>query len=356
MQIVTTDFGTLSTGERAHLYTLSNEQGMTVSVTDLGGAIVHICAPDRNGVIEDVVLGYDKVETYEAADGYLGALVGRVAGRIPRGRFVVDGRVYNLATNDGPNHLHGGLRGFSHAMWKGTTAADEHTATLTLTLHSPDGEDGYPGNVDTTVTYTLTADNALTIHYRATTDRACPIDLTNHVYFNLSGQPGQDVLAEELWIDADRYQVSDHELIPTGEIRSVQGTPFDFRVAKPIGQDIEQENTDLSNAGGYDHCMVFTDRDERMPCRVRAYDPTSGRALELYTDQPCMNFYSANFLKNPAFPLRGGVAQRIRLGYCLETQKLIAGVHHPDGKGYCDCTLRPEDVYEHTVTFRFSVR
>lgn len=358
MNLISTDFGTLSTGESARLYTLSNTMGMTVRITDYGGAIVSLLVPDRNGVLGDVVLGFDSAATYEVANGYLGAVVGRVAGRIPHGVLEVDGYRYdNLVLNDGGiHHLHGGQHGFSHVLWQGTTIADDHCVSLTLTHHSFDGEDGYPGGVDATVTYTLTDNNTLSIRYAATVDRPCPLDLTNHTYFNLSGRADTDILSHELWVDADRYLVSDHECILTGALCSVEGTPFDFRVTKPIGRDIQADHPCLINAGGYDHGLVFSDatRSDSMPCRVRAYDPISGRMMEVYTDQPTMQFYTANFLNDPNFPLRGCIPQRIRLGFCLETQNFLGGIHYPDGRGFANCTVRPGELYEQTTVLRFS--
>ncbi len=367
MNIFSCEYGMISTGEIAHLYTLTNDDGMRVCITDFGGAIVSLIAPDRNGKLTDVVLGYDSLADYEATDGYLGALVGRYANRIAKGSFAVDGHTYDeLYINDGPNHLHGGVRGFSKIIWKAETAVHTDSVSLILTYHSPDGEEGYPGNLDVKVTYTLDNARALTLQYEAVTDKACPINLTNHVYLNLAGNASGSVLGQELWLDAESYCRGDEGLIPTGELIPVEGTPFDFRTAsKPIGRDFFADDADLRSAGGYDHCFNFSnwkafntpgDPDGPCPLRAVAVDPVSGRGLEMYTNQPCVQFYSANFLKNPLFPLRGGVPQRTQSGFCLETQKMPDSPHHQDEMDFTDCILRPGDRYCHKTVFKFIVK
>ncbi len=361
MNIFTSDFGKTSAGVDAHLYTLVNDSGMTVTISDFGGTIVSILAPDRNGKMTDVVLGYHTLADYEAADGYLGALVGRYANRIAGASFEVDGVLYDkLYVNDGENHLHGGVRGFSKVVWHAEPKVFDGVATLALTYHSPDGEEGYPGNMDVKVTYRLTDDNILGIDYEAVTDKACPVNLTNHVYFNLAGNASGSILGHELWLDAESYCRGDAGLIPTGELVPVEGTPFDFTVPKPIGRDFFADNADLRLAGGYDHCFNFTDWKDGacgnvLPLRARVTDPVSGRCIEMNTNQPCVQFYSANFLKNPLFPLRGGVPQKTQTGFCLETQLMPDSPHHQGEADFTDCILRPGDTYKHITLFCFTI-
>ena len=365
MNIVTTDFGRTAGGTPAHLYTLVNDNGMSVTITDFGGAIVSILAPDRNGKFTDVVLGYHTLADYEHADGYLGALVGRYANRIAGGSFELDGVLYDqLYINDGGNHLHGGRIAMSKDVW-GTEdiTVTETGSNLTLCFVSHDGEEGYPGEMTAVVGYRLDNDNALSIDYTAWTDKACPVNLTNHVYFNLAGNASGSVLGQELWLDAESYCRGDDGLIPTGELVPIEGTPFDFRTAsKPIGRDFFADNTDLRLAGGYDHCFNFTNWKEfdtngepNGPCPLRAVavDPVSGRGLEMYTNQPCVQFYSANFLKNPLFPLRGGVPQRPQSGFCLETQRMPDSPHHQGEENFTNCILRPGEQYHHKTVYKF---
>ncbi len=361
MNILTRPFGKTQSGESTSLYTLVNDQGMSVSVSDFGGTIVSLLAPDRSGRLTDVVLGYDSLADYEAADGYLGALVGRYANRIAKGSFTLDGVTYDgLYINDGDNHLHGGRVALSKRLWQAKTVVDEQAVSLVLTLYSPDGEEGYPGDLDVKVTYTLDCDNALSLRYEATTSKACPLNLTNHVYFNLAGNASGTIFGQTVWIDAESYCRGDEGLIPTGELVPVEGTPFDFRTEeKPIGRDFFSPDADLRLAGGYDHCFNFTDwktaaSASPLRCRVRAADPVSGRTLEVWTNQPCVQFYTANFLKNPLYPLRGGKPQQTQTGFCLETQKMPDGPHHQGEADYTDCILRPGEVYDYTTVFKFT--
>ncbi len=361
MKIHTCEYGKTAEGQIAHLYTLVNDNGMRVSITDFGGAIVSLLAPDRYGHMTDVVLGYDSLADYEAADGYLGALVGRVGNRIAHASFEVDGVTYDaLHVNDGENHLHGGVRGFSKVLWSAAPSVPEgfDTAHLVLTYHSPDGEEGYPGNMDVKVTYTLDNDNALSILYTATTDKACPVNLTNHTYFNLAGNASGTILSHRLWMDAESYLGTDKDLIPNALV-PVDGTPFDFRAEKAIGKDFFSDHPDLVMAGGYDHCFNFTDwrsvnAGDRPILRARVTDPVSGRSMEMYTNQPCVQFYTANFLCNSRFPLRGGLKQVKQTGFCLETQKMPDSPHHQNDPDYTDCILRAGDTYNYATIYRFT--
>lgn len=355
MSITKRPFGTLPDGQEATLYTLRNAGGFSVSVSDFGGTIVQILAPDRGGQFQNIVCGYDSVEEYAVADGYLGATVGRFCNRIAKGRFPLEGKVYDsLYINDGPNHLHGGKVGFSHRLWSVARTEEGEEPSLTLHLVSPDGEEGYPGRLEVSVTFTVRADHALAIHYEARTDQTTVVNLTNHAYFNLGGFASGDVLDQVLWLDAESYLRGDAGLVPTGEVVPVAGTPFDFRHPKPIGRDFHAEDNDLRLAGGYDHCFNFTGwerGDHRLLLRGSLYDPHSGRKLELLTDSPCVQLYTANFLKNPAFPLRGGYPQQTQHAVCLETQKMPDSPNHPE---FTDSILRPGEIFDYTTVFRFS--
>jgi len=353
-------YGVTLSGATASLFTMKNDNGVTVAITDFGGTIVNLITPDRNGKMLDVVMGYDSLRDYETADGYLGALVGRVANRIAGGRFELDGEVYDkLYINDGDNHLHGGKVSMSYVIWGVREfAADDKTCRLVLTYRSPDGDEGYPGNLDVTVTYTLDNTNSLSIRYEAVTDKATPLNLTNHAYFNLGGYASGSVLGHELWVDAESFLVTDAALIPTGEVRPVDGTPLDFRTPKLIGRDFFADYEPLHLAGGYDHCLNFTDWKNTaggdLILRGLLRDPVSGRRMEVLTNQPCVQFYSSNFLKNPLFPLKGGLQQRTQTAICLETQNMAGSIQQQGNPDFTDCVLRPGEVYDYTTVYRFS--
>ena len=346
-------FGKLADGREVYSYTLTNEVGMSAKILDYGGIIVELRAPDKNGAFCDVVGGFDTLDSYVSADGYLGALIGRFGNRIASGTFSLDGAEYTLAANNGKNHLHGGKVGFESKIWS-VSVREEKEPALVLKYTSPDKEEGYPGLLDVTVTYTLTEDNALSINYMATTDKRTPVNLTNHSYFNLAGYESGNVLTHELWIDADRYLPTDETLIPTGEIADVDGTPFDFRVAKPIGAEINAQDKDLLQAGGYDHCLCFTGGERgRIEKRAELYHKDSGRTMEVYTDQPCVQVYTANFLNDERYPLKSGVPQRTQSFICLETEHMPDSVNH---KGFTDVILSPNEIYNYTTVYKFSVK
>ena len=346
-------FGVMPDGKEVYSYTMRNRNGMEVSILNYGGAIAKISVPDRHGCFTDVVGGYDCLESYLYADGYQGALIGRWGNRIAHGKFTLEGKEYKLFLNDGENHLHGGEYGFNAKLWD-VTEQDGEEPELHLHILSPDGEEGYPGNLSLTVTYRLNAQNGLSLHYQATTDRTTVLNLTNHTYFNIRGYASGSIYPLELTLDADSYLPTDDKLIPTGEIRSVEGTPFDFRAGKPVGQDIGADNTDLRLAGGYDHCLNFTGGETEVPVkRGELYDPESGRVMTLYTNQPCVQLYSGNFLKNRKFPFKGGYPQTPQTLLCLETQHMPDSMNH---QGFTDCVLKPGDVYDYTTEYRFSVR
>ena len=346
-------FGRTPEGQAVTRFTLFNHNTMEVNLLNYGAAVHSICVPDKEGMVEDITLGCDTIADYIEAP-HFGGTIGRVANRIAGAKFTLNGKEYQLAANDGGNHLHGGKVGFSHRLWSLDGMVDGEEPALTLRLRSPDGEEGYPGNLNVAVTFSVSADNALSVHYIAETDKATPINLTNHAYFNLGGFASGNVLDQVLWLDAESYLRGDAGLVPTGEVVPVAGTPFDFRHPKPIGRDFHAEDNDLRLAGGYDHCFNFTGwerGDHRLLLRGSLYDPHSGRKLELLTDSPCVQLYTANFLKNPAFPLRGGYPQQTQHAVCLETQKMPDSPNHPE---FTDSILRPGEIFDYTTVFRFS--
>ena len=336
------------------LYTLSNDAGMTVTITNYGAIITSIVVPDRDGNPADVALGYDSMEDYiNAVDKpYFGAVVGRYGNRIAGGEFSLDGETYDLLQNNGPNHLHGGAVGFDKVVWD-VKNYDEGARTLALSYLAKDGEEGYPGNLTATVTYALGGTNELTVDYKATTDAATPVNVTQHSYFNLKGEGAGTILGHELKIAADRFTPVDDTLIPTGELAPVAGTPFDFRQAKPIGRDVDAENEQLAFGGGYDHNFVLADepRDEPQPA-VEVYEPTTGRTLTVATTEPGLQFYSGNFLDG-RLTGKSGRPYVHRGGFCLETQ------HFPDSPNQDDfpsTILRPGETMTSRTVFTFGTR
>lgn len=342
------DFG-MANGEDVYLYSLRNESGMEATITNYGGIVVSLTAPDRNGKFEDIVLGYETLAEYEKENPYFGALIGRYGNRIDEGQFQLDGNIYQLTTNDGPNHLHGGLRGFDKVVWDATMEETENGPSLLLSYTSEDGEEGYPGTLQADVRYTLTHDNELAIEYRATTDKPTPVNLTHHSYFNLSGNVKRDILGHELQIHADHFTPVGETLIPTGEYRPVEGTPFDFRTPKPIGRDIGMDNEQLEFGLGYDHNWVI-DRDADGEWRHVATltDPQSGRSMTIHTSEPGLQFYSGNFLDG-SLSGKGAVYEH-RTGLCLETQHFPDSPNQPD---FPSTILRPGEVYETKTVYSF---
>lgn len=323
--------------------TLKNKKGMSVVIDAFGATITHIYTPDKKGKITDVVYGYDTDEEYLKGDDYVGATVGRFANRIAGATFTVDGVQYNLTANNGRNQCHGGIDTFDKKMWTVRDAGDDF---LTLSLTSPDGEENYPGTLEVTALFTLNENNELKIRYVATTDKTTPVNLTNHSYFNLGGRGSGEIFDTLLWLDAESYLPTDEELIPTGEIRPVDGTPFDFREPKTIGRDFHEDNVDLKNGKGYDHCFCFTDwRDcaysSDLKARAMAVDKNTGITLEMFTNAPCMQLYTANTLTDHHFE-----------AFCLETQKMPDSMHH---EGFTDCFLSPGKFYDFTTVYKFGV-
>jgi len=346
--ISSSPFGRLPDGREATLYTLRNRNGMQVSISNLGGVITSILAPDRQGQLGDVCLGLDDAAAYMGESHYFGALIGRYGNRIAKGQFELDGKRYQLDINNGINHLHGGRDGFHRRLWQVEPSATAETATLALRYRSPDGEQGYPGNLDVTVHYELGSDNALHIAFHAVTDQATPVNLTNHAYFNLAGQG--DILGHELTIPADAYTPVDAGLIPTGELRAVQGSAFDFRIPEAIGRRINEEDQQLAHGSGYDHNFALNrQRQGRLELAARVREPVSGRVLEVWGQGPGVQFYSGNFLSDA---LQGkGRVYGFRSGFCLEPQ------HFPDAPNqpqFASTILRPGAEYRARMAYRFS--
>ena len=346
-------FGTMDDGKDVYSYLMKNEAGMSVRICEFGGAIMEIKVPDKFGRMADVVAGYDALRDYALNPGYLGALVGRVGNRICKGQFSLEGKNYQIYQNNNDNSLHGGKVGFSHKIWS-IRAEDGEEPKLIVSLVSPDGDENYPGTLDVTVTYTLLKSNALSLHYEVTTDKTTIVNLTNHAYFNLGGYASGKIFDHVMQFDADTYIPTDDQLIPTGEIRSVEGTPFDFREPKPIGKDFNADDEDLKIAGGYDHCMCFTGGETKEPVlRVEIYEPNTQRILKVFTNQPCMQLYSGNFLSNPEHPLKGGYPQNTQAAFCLETQKMPDAMNHAN---FTNVILEPGEVYDHKTIYQFSVK
>jgi aldose 1-epimerase len=344
-------FGKTEDGKEAHLYTLTNKQGVEVSITDFGGTVVSLRVPDRNGKLSDVVLGYDAPKDYELGKAYFGGTIGRYGNRIAHGQFTLDGNQYTLAKNDGANHLHGGIRGFNKVLWTAADASTKDAASLRLTYLSKDGEEGYPGNLSVEVTFTLTDANELKIDYAASTDKDTVANLTNHSYFNLAGTG--TILDHQLMLSAGRFTPVDAGLIPTGELRSVQGTPFDFRTATTIGARINQADEQLKLGKGYDHNWIL-DRttDAKLSLAAKVSEPTTGRILEVWTTEPAIQFYSGNFLDGSAHG-KGGKPYEFRSGFCLETQHYPDSPNHPD---FPSTTLKSGIRYNSTTVFKFTAK
>lgn len=341
-------YGKLPDGTAVDLYTLANRSGMEVKITNYGGIIVSIKTPDRNGRMGDVVLGYDNLDGYVTKNPFFGCLVGRYGNRIGKARFSLSGVEYKLASNNGQNHLHGGLKGFDKQVWQ-ARALDDATG-LELKYLSRDGEEGYPGNLSVTVTYTLGDDNSLKIDYLATTDKETVLNLTNHSYFNLAGEG--DILGHEMMIDADRFTPVDSELITTGELRAVAGTPFDFLKPTPIGARIDADDEQVVFGKGYDHNFVLNHKPGELGLVARVYEPKTGRQMEVSTTEPGVQFYTGNFLDGSIRGKSGRIVER-RSGFCLETQ------HFPDSPNkpqFPSPVLKPGETYRTSTSFRFSAR
>ena len=347
------EFGTTPAGEKVDLYTLTNSAGMNVKIITYGGRIISLNTPDKAGNFQNVVLGFDSLDQYLEENPYFGALVGRFANRIAEGEFYLDGQKFSIAANNGENHLHGGIKGFDKVVWKAETI--DSSNSLMLSYLSPDMEEGYPGNLQVKVTYTLKDDNSLDVAYEATTDKKTVISLTQHSYFNLSGNFNNNILDHEIKINANHYLPVNGSMIPTGEIREVQRSFFDFRESKPFGEDIDKvlEEQQLELGTGYDHNFVLKNAGEGLRFAASAYHPGSGRLVEIFTDLPGIQFYTGNFLDG-TLPIPGGKGHfEKRTGFCLETQQFPDAPNH---ESFPPATLEPGDVFSSKTTFKFSVR
>ncbi|WP_266206068.1 aldose epimerase family protein [Pontibacter kalidii] len=345
MDIKKEAFGSAPDGQQVYLYTLTNQRGITVKITNYGAIVTSFITPDKQGEPGDVVAGFDELSGYIPNNPHFGGVVGRFANRIAQGRFTLDGQAHILPVNDAPHHLHGGNKGFDRVVWQAEELPQQNA--LKLTYRSPDGEEGYPGNLTATVVYTLTDDNALRIDYSATTDKATPVNLTNHSYFNLSAGKAKDVSGHLIQINAEQYTPVDDTFIPTGELATVAGTPMDLRQPQLVGKHLHE-----IAGGGYDHNYVLNLGNERIVKAAEVYEPASGRVLEVYTTQPGIQFYTGNFLDG-SLTGRDGRRYTRHYAFCLETQ------HFPDSPNqpaFPDTILRPGEVYEQTTIYKLSVR
>lgn len=346
-------FGETQKGEPALIYSLVNQNGASVEITNYGGVVTRLLAPDRNGKLEDVVLGFNSLKDYLTESPYFGCIVGRYGNRIANGQFVLDNVKYDLAKNNTPGgipcHLHGGQVGFDKVVWSATPVIENNIAGLNLTYKSRDGEEGYPGNLDVEVSYWWSNENELRIEYRATTDKPTPVNLTQHSYFNLKSEGSGDILGHVLTIHADKYTPVNAGLIPTGELADVKGTPFDFLKASAIGERIDADHPQLKFGGGYDHNWVLTDQKAELKLAATVSEPTSGRVVEVWTTEPGLQFYSGNFLDG-RLTGKSGQPYQFRYGLCLETQ------HFPDSPNqpkFPNVILKPGEQYQSTTIYKF---
>jgi aldose 1-epimerase len=345
-------FGKTPEGGAADLYTLTNRKGMEVAITNYGGIVVQLRVPDRKGNLADVVLGYDDLDGYIHDKAYLGALIGRYGNRIAQGKFSLGGKTYTLPRNNGENTLHGGLKGFNQALWRAKELESKNGPALQLEYLSKDGEEGFPGNLSVKVTYTLTDENELKIEYSATTDKETVVNLTNHSYFNLAGAGNGDILQHQVMLRADKFTPVSESLIPTGELRSVQGTPMDFRTPTAVGARIDQDDQQLKYGRGYDHTWVLESGGSKTPTLAASvYEPGTGRVLEVWTTEPGVQFYTGNFLDGAKG--KGGKVYQRRYALCLETQHFPDSPNQPN---FPSTVLKRGQRY-HTVTiYKFSAR
>ena len=345
-------FGTLADGTAVELFTLANAGGLEIRAMTYGAIIVSLKTKDRTGKLDDIVLGYDNVAGYVKQNPYFGTIVGRYGNRIAKGQFTIDGKTYTLAKNNGPNHLHGGLKGFDKAVWKGEPFQKGDTVGVVFTHTSPDGDEGYPGKLDARVTYTLSNANELRVDYHATTDKPTHVNLTQHTYFNLAGDGARDILGHELTLAADRYTPVDSTLIPTGELAPVAGTPFDFRKPQAIGARIEAAHEQIKHGGGYDHNWVLNRTGDGLVKAIEVHEPTTGRTLQIATTEPGVQFYTGNFLDG-TITGKGGHVYKRRYGFCLETQHFPDSPNQPN---FPSTLLRPGQEYKTSTTFTFGAK
>ena len=344
-------FGTAD-GQSVDLYTLRNVHGVEAKITNYGGILVSLKVPDRNGKFDDVVLGFNDLDTYLKGHPYFGALIGRYGNRIAKGRFTLNGVEYKLAVNNGENTLHGGIKGFDKVVWTGKEMKTKAGPAVVLTYLSKDGEEGYPGNLNVRVVYTLTNNNELKIEYSATTDKDTVTNLTHHSYFNLAGEGNGDILSHLVTINGSRFLPTDAGSIPTGELRKVAGTPFDFLTAHAIGERINQDEEQLKLGNGYDHTWIINGRSGTLRLAATAYESTSGRTMQVWTTEPGVQFYTGNFLDGTLTGKSGKIYQR-RFGFCFETQHYPDSPNHP---AFPTTTLKKGATYRSTTIYRFGSR
>ena len=345
-----TKYGVTKDGAAVDLYTMTNANGMIARVITFGALLTELHVPDRTGAMADVVLGFKTLDGYEGVHPYFGGTIGRVANRIAKGKFRLGGQEYTLAINNGPNHLHGGNKGFDKRIWRAQTVPAANGVAVMFTRVSPDGEEGYPGTLTASVTYTLTNRNELRLDYTATTNKSTPINLTNHSYFNLAGDGAGDILGHELTLMADRFTPVDDTLIPTGDIATVRGTVMDFTRATPIGARIDQVPGPAP--GGYDHNYVLNHGGGVLAVSATVREPKSGRVMDVLTTEPGVQFYTGNFLDG-TITGKAGVAYKKHFGFCLETQHYPDSINHP---AFPPAVLEPNRTFKSTTVYRFSAR
>lgn len=351
-QVTKESFGKTSDGQQVDLYTLHNTRGAEAKITNYGAIVTSLKVPDRNGKFDDIVLGFNDFDSYLKNDPYFGAIVGRYGNRIAKGRFTLNGVEYKLATNNGENHLHGGIKGFDKVVWTGHEMKSPAGPAVVMTYLSKDGEEGYPGNLNVRVVYTLTNNNELKIDYTATTDKDTVTNLTHHSYFNLAGEGNGDILNHLVTINANRFVPTDAGSIPTGELKSVAGTPFDFLKPMAIGGRINQDDEQLKLGNGYDHTWVINGRPGVMRLAATAYEATSGRVMQVWTTEPGVQFYTGNFLDGSKTGKSGKNYPR-RSGFCFETQHYPDSPNHPS---FPTTTLKKGQTLKSTTTYKFSTR
>jgi aldose 1-epimerase len=345
-------WGKTADGKAVEIYTLKNSKGAETRIITYGGAVVSLKMPDKNGKTADVVLGYDSIGDYEKNQSYIGALIGRYGNRIGKGRFTLDGKEYVLAKNNGENHLHGGLKGFDKVVWAASGFVDQAGANLLLGYVSEDGEEGYPGRLMVRVIYTLTENNELKVSYEASTNKNTVVNLTQHAYFNLAGAGTGDILNHQLTLYADRFTPTDDGSIPTGELRSVKGTPFDFTIATAIGARINQTDEQLKFGNGYDHNWVLNKSDNSLTHAATVYEPTTGRVMDVYTTERGLQFYSGNYLDG-AIKGKSGRSYPRRTGFCLEAQDFPDSPNKPN---FPSTVLKAGETYSQTTVYKFTTR
>jgi len=348
--VAKTPFGNAPDGTPVDIYTLRNGRGCEARICNYGGIVVSLKVPDKSGKPGDVVLGYDNLDGYIKSSPYFGALIGRYGNRIAKGKFTLNGKTYTLAINNGPNSLHGGIKGFDKVVWTAKPYVGPLGPALELRYLSKDGEEGYPGNLSVTAVYMLTEDNALRLDYTATTDKDTVVNLTHHSYFNLRGHG--DNLGHIVQIHADKFIPVDSTLIPTGELRPVEGTPFDFRNPLPIGARVNADDQQIKFGGGYDHCWVINKKPGELTQQAVVYEPETGRVMEVWSTEPGLQFYGGNFLDG-TITGKGGWTYQYRDGFCMEPEHFPDSPNQPN---FPSVVLRPGQTYRNTIIYKFSIR